>query len=169
MKKYLLLICFTFAACAKPNYQNISILPSSPQPQDSNPQSDNQTETPNSSDNSTQPQETANSCTLFFTQSNLCAEVLWQQTPIESTYLSLILKFYSTATHTPTDPTVLPQVVLWMPSMNHGSSPSKTEKISTGLYRVFNIYFIMPGEWDIHFQLKQGSQINDDVIQKITL
>lgn len=51
-------------------------------------------------------------------------------------------------------------VELWMPAMQHGSSPTKIELVldsagvaRTGLYRVRNIYFIMGGEWEVKITL----------------
>jgi len=43
------------------------------------------------------------------------------------------------------------RVVLFMPDMGHGSSPTKIAKLDTnpGLYRVSKIYFTMPGLWEV--------------------
>jgi hypothetical protein len=43
----------------------------------------------------------------------------------------------------------LTSVVLWMPSMGHGSAPTKLEKISDGKFVVTNAWFVMPGSWSI--------------------
>jgi hypothetical protein len=53
---------------------------------------------------------------------------------------------------------------LWMPAMGHGSVPFKFKKIATGEYEVSNVYFIMGGDWQLHLQLKNGSQVIDEVV-----
>lgn len=47
-----------------------------------------------------------------------------------------------------------PMVYLWMPTMNHGSSPIEITHLSTGIYRLSEIYFIMNGYWQLRIQLK---------------
>ncbi len=47
------------------------------------------------------------------------------------------------------------RVVLFMPSMGHGSSPTKIAKLDQpGLYQVNKIYFTMPGDWEVNVVLK---------------
>lgn len=53
------------------------------------------------------------------------------------------------------------QVVLWMPSMNHGSAPTSVEpvrdvsgKVLLGQYLVRQIYFTMGGDWEVRVLLK---------------
>ena len=53
-------------------------------------------------------------------------------------------------------------IFLWMPSMGHGSSPITIKKISTGLYELTSIYFIMDGAWELKVQIKNGNAINDE-------
>lgn len=43
---------------------------------------------------------------------------------------------------------------LWMKSMGHGSSPIKITKISDGIFLLEEITFIMPGEWQLHIELR---------------
>ncbi len=45
-------------------------------------------------------------------------------------------------------------VLLWMPSMGHGSAPVKLDKLGPAQFRVTNVYFIMPGDWEIRLSLK---------------
>lgn len=66
----------------------------------------------------------------------------------------------------------LPQalnVVLWMPSMGHGSAPTKVSRVAPGEYDVSNVQFIMGGRWDIKFQLKQGNTVVDEAIVSLSL
>jgi hypothetical protein len=84
---------------------------------------------------------------------------------------SLIFKTYrlNTLDQTPieVDLKSTPQVVLWMPSMGHGSTPSQTVRVDEGTYRTSNVFFIMPGEWEIRIQLKSGGEVTDET--RITL
>jgi hypothetical protein len=53
--------------------------------------------------------------------------------------------------------------------MNHGSSPVFTSLEDTGTYRAKNVFFIMPGEWEIKFQIKEGNQVVDEAIATLTI
>ena len=53
--------------------------------------------------------------------------------------------------------------------MNHGSSPMQIQQIGPGLYKVNRVYFIMPGQWDLHIQLKMNEQVQDEFVQKFTI
>jgi len=53
------------------------------------------------------------------------------------------------------------KVTPFMPSMGHGSSPTQIERVLdeqgrvvTGSYLVKNIYFTMPGDWEVKVKLK---------------
>jgi nitrogen fixation protein FixH len=61
------------------------------------------------------------------------------------------------------------QVKLWMPGMNHGSSPVTVEKISHGVYRATRVNFIMPGEWEIRIQILNEGRVIDELIQNIAI
>lgn len=41
---------------------------------------------------------------------------------------------------------------LWMPSMGHGSAPLKIQDLGGGIFQVTNVYFIMPGDWQIQLR-----------------
>ncbi|MGE3975873.1 MAG: hypothetical protein AB7F59_15215 [Bdellovibrionales bacterium] len=56
------------------------------------------------------------------------------------------------------------QVKLWMPDMGHGSSPVKTEAMSPGSFHSTNVFFSMPGSWQIRFQIKSEGHELDEVI-----
>ena len=61
-------------------------------------------------------------------------------------------------------------VYLWMPDMGHGSAPVKLKKTATGEYEVSNAYFIMPGKWEVYFQiLNAKDEVLDEVVLPITL
>jgi hypothetical protein len=140
-----------FFACAKPNYQDPQPQIQSDKPGPQNPQN-------------------PETCKLFFTTERICVDLNWEKMPTETDTGSFFLKFY--VQETPTkfiDPRHNPAVVLWMTSMGHGSSPVTVEKISTGEYKATKVFFIMPGEWDIRLQLKDGKDVVDQIIKKIKL
>ena len=60
-------------------------------------------------------------------------------------------------------------IILWMPTMGHGSAPIKIKKIADGEYDVTNVQFIMGGKWDLKFQLKEGNQVVDEVIVPLSI
>lgn len=150
----LTIICTLLFACAKPNYQE-------PQPQIENEKPIVQ--------NPQKPQE-PEACKLFFTIARICVDMLWEKKPTETETGTFFLKFY--VQEAPTqfiDPRFDPAVILWMTSMGHGSSPVKVEKISAGEYKATKVFFIMPGEWEIRLQLKDGKDVVDQIIKKITI
>ncbi len=80
------------------------------------------------------------------------------------------MKFYAEENSTQTITPHLPVAVkLWMPSMGHGSSPVVIKQVAEGTYEVSDIYFIMLGEWEIRFQLKNNNDVIEEQIQKITI
>jgi hypothetical protein len=109
-------------------------------------------------------------CELAFASEDLCLSAKWEIMPTASTFGSMILTFSELENPDQVvTPVNEPFVELWMPSMGHGSSPVTMEFIETGKYRVKDVFFIMPGHWDIHYQLKNGSTVIEDVIQKIDI
>lgn len=120
-------------ACAKPNYEEA----------ERNPAADE-----------------LGTCDAFFSQANACVDLIWDTKPTKDTKGS----FYVEVFH-PEDRSHFIdlqndlEVVLWMPSMGHGSSPVTVEKTAPGQYRVTNVFFIMPGDWEIQFKLKNGTTV----------
>lgn len=51
---------------------------------------------------------------------------------------------------------------LWMPGMNHGSTPTEVDRLGPGLYRVREVYFIMPGAWEIRLQVWRDGELRDE-------
>ena len=48
----------------------------------------------------------------------------------------------------------LVEAKLWMPSMNHGSSPIKVVRLGAQMVRLESVYFIMPGDWELRLVIK---------------
>lgn len=104
-------------------------------------------------------------CETAFSSSGLCLVWYWEVKPTSQASGSLIFKTYrlNILDQTPVeiDLAQIPQVILWMPSMGHGSTPTATTRIDIGTYRASNVFFVMPGEWEIRFQVKTGNEIKD--------
>ncbi len=61
-------------------------------------------------------------------------------------------------------------VYLWMPDMGHGSAKVRIKKINDGEYEISNAWFVMPGRWEIYFQLlKTKDEVLDEVVLPISL
>ncbi len=147
MKLFLMLIALNsfFCACAKPNYQDTNI-----------------------GEKDTKP--IVNPCPLFFKQERVCAKLEWEKRPTETEAGSFNLKLSIPENPSElTDPKHTPAVVLWMPSMGHGSSPVTVKKTAKGIYEATNVFFIMPGQWNIRLQLKNNDEVIDEVIQTISI
>jgi hypothetical protein len=126
-----------------------------------------------SDSNSGQNQQQEASCSVAFKNSGNCIDWKWEKMPTESEMGAFYFKTYRKNTVDGSaillDQASVPQIVLWMPSMNHGSSPVSTGQEDTGTYRATNVFFIMPGEWEIKFQIKDGNQVIDEAIVTLTI
>lgn len=58
---------------------------------------------------------------------------------------------------------------LWMESMGHGSSPIKIIRVADGIFELSEIYFSMPGDWQLHLQLLKNNEAIDEVVFKYNL
>ncbi len=59
---------------------------------------------------------------------------------------------------------------LWMPNMGHGSFPTSINELSEGVYEVTEIFFTMPGKWNLHFQLLlSNEEIKEEILWGIDL
>lgn len=116
-----------------------------------------------------EPGQTA-SCELKF-KSGLCLDWTWEKQPVDSEFGSLIFKTYTLENGEviPQDLSGTAALVLWMPSMGHGSSPTTVTRIDAGTYRATRVYFVMPGAWDLHFQNKDGAKVIDEAIDSLIL
>lgn len=102
--------------------------------------------------------EVAAECSAVFSESKYCLSWYWENKPTSKQAGSLIFKVYRLnqfdKTAVPVDFKSTPDVILWMPSMGHGSTPTQTARLDVGTYRVSNVFFIMPGDWEIRFLVK---------------
>lgn len=151
-KILLFLATVSLTACAQPKYENVI--------KESNP-----------GNGSTS--EKVSQCQVKFKNSQYCLTWVWEVEPTDSVAGSLVFKisrgnnFDDSPVLTDFDFPV--SVLLWMPSMGHGSSPTKTEKLDVGTYRTSNVFFVMPGDWEIRFQVKDGKTITDEAIVSLSI
>ncbi len=118
----------------------------------------------------TRNEEATADCKMHLKTENLCLKATWDSMPTESTFGSMTLTF--TDKNTPEriiSPRHEPSMLLWMPSMGHGSSPVTITLIEDGIYKANDIFFIMPGPWEIRYQLKDGDKVVEEIIQEITI
>lgn len=112
-------------------------------------------------------------CSIKFAKSGLCLQWSWETRPTESTQGSLIFKTYRLNNYDGSmvnaETTLTPAVVLWMPDMGHGSSPTSVSRLDVGTYRAERVFFVMPGHWEIRFQLKSGNTVEDEIIVPIEI
>ena len=110
-------------------------------------------------------------CALKFSGSGLCAQWEWEKPANTTADSALRFKIVRAnmldGTPLAVDQNV--QVILWMPEMGHGSAPTKLERVDTGSYRVTEMYFIMPGRWQVRFQVKEGEAVKDEAVLELTL
>jgi hypothetical protein len=141
MKKLLALSLFAVmaSACARPDYVSASEL---------NPNSKQDADCPYSLQNV-----------------QLCLTAAWEQTPDSTKYNSMKLTL-SGANINAFDQL---ESLLWMPSMGHGSSPVRIEKIDANTYRIYDMYFVMAGDWEVRIFLKKAGQSVDQVFIPVRL
>lgn len=143
------LLLFWVAACAQPNYITKNNINSS--------------------------EKLSSSCEAQFKSNNqFCVQITWITEPTQNTKGQFLLKTFRSnlADNTPILDDLKGElhVDLWMPSMGHGSSPVSLQKLDTGTYKVSDVFFIMPGEWEIRFKLKDSTgQLIDEAIYSLRI
>ena len=104
---------------------------------------------------------------LSFKNDSLLIQYQFSSSPVAGKKLTMALQTIDAKTNQSIDINDNIKVVLWMPSMGHGSSPTQVEhavdangSAITGAYSVKNVYFVMPGEWEVRVILTdaQGTQ-----------
>jgi hypothetical protein len=116
--------------------------------------------------------EVGSDCSVRFKNSKLCISYAWEKVPTETEEGSFIFKTYRPNLVDQSPVLVAlpetPNVVLWMTSMGHGSSPVTVETVDTGTYRANHVFFVMPGNWEIRFQQKAQETVNDEAVASYT-
>lgn len=149
-KSVLIFLVAGFVGCAEPKYETVQQTPAG---------------------NTSQSQKVTD-CEVRFQNSGYCLLWQWEKMPTSTQVGSVIFKVVRANTlddsPMPVDLNSAPSLLLWMPSMGHGSSPSTVEQVDTGSYRAKNVFFIMPGEWELKFQVKEGSTVQDEAVVTLT-
>lgn len=158
----LVTLILTLSACSRPNYVSKSKGVSNP-PSDGSDQTGDSNPPSNGSDKTGE----VSSCPIELKKTGFCVSYKWIHYPSSTTEPGrLLFKIFrlnlADQSPVPVDIDKGLKIFLWMPSMGHGSAPVKFEKKDIGTFEVSRIFFIMSGDWEIHFQMLEGSQIIDE-------
>lgn len=98
-----------------------------------------------------------------------CVAVEWETYPTDSAKGSFLLKVFREQNAKPVLENIDGElkVFLWMPDMGHGSSPVQVTAVDVGTYRVSDVFFVMAGQWEIHFQQKVNDAVTDEAVLNI--
>jgi hypothetical protein len=92
---------------------------------------------------------------LTFANNTIHAHFNWTVGPQAESESMMLVSFKTGTDHKPLDIKSKLSVILFMPDMGHGSSPTKVEKVpGTFDYKVSKMYFTMPGKWEVRVTLK---------------
>lgn len=116
-------------------------------------------------------------CPLTFKTLKLCGSMTWVKKPTRAEKGEFTLRFWNPELGTINGPYIDPGhfvfVKLWMPEMGHGSSPVITRPalesggaVIPGVFNVTDVYFVMPGEWEIITQLRQDGTSNSVILDE---
>ncbi len=105
---------------------------------------------------------------LSFKNNTLHIHATFLQEPVVGSEATLVLEAKNPTTHQAIELNDQIEVTLWMPSMGHGSSPTKIERTVDssgnripGTFNVRNAYFIMGGDWDVRVTLTDENGIKE--------
>lgn len=97
---------------------------------------------------------------LSFPQAGVHAHIFWLSGPQVMAESQMRIDFRSAKDHSVISLNATPQVEIDMPSMGHGSAPTRIEafidsdgNIVEGSYIVSSLFFIMGGEWEVQLHL----------------
>lgn len=103
-------------------------------------------------------------CETKLASSGLCVSFVWEAPATASAAGTVVYKTFrlNAFDQSPVleDPPQELSFVLWMRDMGHGSAPTQTTKLDTGTFRVTNIFFVMPGDWEFQFRIKETKEID---------
>lgn len=109
---------------------------------------------------------------LVFPTNGVHAHLFWENGPNDGTESILRVEFMKAVDHSPADVTADLEVELWMPDMGHGSAPTAVQRVvddrgqvRAGVFRVSNVYFLMPGLWDVRVSLKGTGAVETKAFQ----
>lgn len=112
-------------------------------------------------------------CNYYWKNLQMCMNWSWQVPASSSQKGSMLIKM--TRPHRVDQTPVLQDldydlvVTLWMPSMGHGSLPTRIRKVDVGSWLIENIFFTMPGDWEIRLAWKENTQIKDELVLRFDI
>jgi hypothetical protein len=113
---------------------------------------------------------------LSYKQNTLHLHASFPNAPVVNQESLLVLEAKDAKTHQPTELNDNIEVVLWMPSMGHGSAPTQVERavdangdLLSGVFNVRNVYFIMGGDWEVRVTLTDAQGVQETKSFKLTL
>lgn len=113
---------------------------------------------------------------LSYKQNTLHLHATFPTAPVVNQESLLVLEAKDAKTHQPTELNDNIEVVLWMPSMGHGSAPTQVERavdangdLLSGVFNVRNVYFIMGGDWEVRVTLTDAQGAQETKSFKVTL
>ena len=108
-------------------------------------------------------------CQLYFKTQNMCATLSWVSEPTHDAAGLFRLYFWNKDQGLAQQPFMEDpdadkiEVKLWMPDMGHGSglvkvlkAKDETGEALEGTFEASDVYFVMPGKWDIIVQFKDA-------------
>ncbi len=119
-------------------------------------------------------------CPVSLPKNGLCASWSWETRPTDQEMGTATVRFWKAKETTSAGPYVDPgaevAIQLWMASMGHGSSPVTVEprkdtagKKLIGEYTASEVFFVMPGAWEVRVQLKKGSTLLEQGKLNVTI
>jgi hypothetical protein len=99
----------------------------------------------------------------------ICLRVTWTILPTEDGFGAFDLRTFDGATGEPRDLEAPPFVLVRMPSMGHGSAPTRVARAGLGFYTVSNVSLYMKGDWQIRIQRLAGAEVKDEILLPYTL
>ncbi len=113
---------------------------------------------------------------LVFKNNTLHMHASFPTAPMVGQESLMVLEAKDPATHQTIEFNENIDVVLWMPSMGHGSAPTQVERaidksgnIIPGTFNVKNVYFIMGGDWEVRVTLTDVEGLQETQSFKIQL
>ncbi len=113
---------------------------------------------------------------MSFKQDTLHIRASFLAAPVVGQESLLVLEAKNPRTHQATELSDNVEVVLWMPSMGHGSAPTRVERAVdangdalAGVFNVRNVYFVMGGDWEVRVTLTDSQGVQETKDFKVSL
>lgn len=126
---------------------------------------------PQSTPSPSSEEKSISECPLYFESKELCGNLSWISYPTDKEMGTLSLTFWSKESGSSDGPFTAPpgkiHIYFWMPEHGHGSSPVRITG-DHGQYQIEDVFFIMPGNWDLHIQLlSEETTLDENVVKYV--